>query len=107
VPLEYGNVDHVAVGPEGALAVETKWSGSEWLRADVTMRDAHRGTESVFIEHSPGEIGLRLVTGFVAGLLGIVIAAGLLAALNWWAFGVNAALVAGGAAVGWTSAACG
>jgi len=22
------NVDHVAVGPEGALAVETKWSGS-------------------------------------------------------------------------------
>jgi len=207
VLLERGNIDHVAVGPEGALAVETKWSSREWLRADdlrveqaanqshtgaervkgllrtvkltapvrplvvlwghwsgeqvrhlagdvhvvhgelldewvtalqgkaldetqvktaaecirayVRMRDAHRPTESVFVEHSPQEIGIRLLMGFVAGLLGIVIAAGLLAALNWWAFGVNAALAAGGAAayrfaprwrhvtVGWTSGVAG
>ena len=28
VPLRYGNIDHVVVGPGRAYAVETKWSGS-------------------------------------------------------------------------------
>jgi hypothetical protein len=33
ISLVSGDIDHVAIGPSGVLAIETKWTGDQWERA--------------------------------------------------------------------------
>lgn len=45
VPLRWGNVDHVAVGPGRVYAIETKWTSSRGAYRDGPVRQAQRQAE--------------------------------------------------------------
>ena len=61
LPLQYGDIDHIAVGQGGAWLVETKWSATPWTLDppdDRVLRAAHQANTNAR--------RLRLWTGFKA-----------------------------------------
>jgi hypothetical protein len=42
IPFEHCDVDHVAIGPAGVLAIESKWANSPWQVRDDTIETGGR-----------------------------------------------------------------